>query len=57
LVWVAEQTKQQYGQHVEDRLQPDHLGASATVTVGVTTEPDSLISDYRIKRDDHRCSE
>ena len=50
LVWVAEQTKQQYAQHVEYRLRPDHIGASTTVTVGVTTEPDSLIPDYRIKR-------
>jgi hypothetical protein len=37
-------------QHVEYRLRPDHLGASTTDTVGVTTEPDSLIPDYRIKR-------
>ena len=37
-------------QHVEYRLRPDHIGASTTVTVGVTTEPDSLISGYRIKR-------
>ena len=50
MVWVAEQTKQQYAQHVEYRLRPDHIGASTTVTVGVTTEPDSLIPDYRIKR-------
>ena len=49
MVWVAEQTKQQYAQHVEYRLRPDHIGASTIVTVGVTTEPDSLIPDYRIK--------
>jgi hypothetical protein len=48
LVWVAEQAKQQYAQHVEHRLRPDHIGASTTVTVG--TEADSLIPDYRIKR-------
>jgi hypothetical protein len=28
----------------------DHIGASTTVTVGVTIEPDSLIPDYFIKR-------
>jgi hypothetical protein len=50
MVWVAEQTKQQYAPHVEYRLRPGHIGAYTTVTVGVTTEPDSLIPDYRIKR-------
>ena len=42
--------QEQYAPHVESRLRPDHIGASTTVTVGVTTEPDSLIPDYRIKR-------
>jgi hypothetical protein len=50
LVWDAEQTKQQYAQHVEYRLRPDHIGTSTTVTVDVTVEPDSLIPDYFIKR-------
>ena len=50
LVWDAEQTKQQYAQHVEYTLQPDHAGTSTTVTVDVTVEPDSLIPDYFIKR-------
>lgn len=50
LVWDAEQTKQQYAQHVEYRLRPDHLGTSTTVTVDVTVEPASLIPDYFIKR-------
>lgn len=50
LVWDAEQTKQQYAQHVEYRLRPDHSGTSTTVTVDVTVEPDSLIPDYFIKR-------
>jgi uncharacterized protein YndB with AHSA1/START domain len=50
LVWDAEQTKQQYAQHVEYRLRPDHIGTSTTVIVDVTVEPDSLIPDYFIKR-------
>jgi len=50
LVWDAEQTKQQYAQHVEYTLRPDHIGTSTTVTVDVTVEPDSLIPDYFIKR-------
>jgi uncharacterized protein YndB with AHSA1/START domain len=50
LVWDAEQTKQQYAQHVEYTLQPDHTGTSTVVTVDVTVEPDSLIPDYFIKR-------
>jgi uncharacterized protein YndB with AHSA1/START domain len=50
LVWDAEQTKQQYAQHVEYTLRPDHTGALTTVTVDVTVEPDSFIPDYFIKR-------
>lgn len=50
LVWDAEQTKQQYAQHVEYRLRPDHVGTATTVTVDVTVEPASLIPDYFIKR-------
>jgi polyketide cyclase/dehydrase/lipid transport protein len=50
LVWDAEQTKQQYAQHVEYTLQPDHTGMSTIVTVDITVEPDSLIPDYFIKR-------
>jgi hypothetical protein len=50
LVWDTEQTKQQYAQHVEYRLRPDHIGTSTTVTVDVTVEPDSLIAVYFIKR-------
>ena len=50
LVWDAEQTKQQYAQHVEYRLRPDHTAATTVVTVDVTVEPDSLIPDYFIKR-------
>jgi Polyketide cyclase / dehydrase and lipid transport len=46
----AEQTKQQYAQHVEYRLRPGHIGTSTTVTVDVTVEPDSLIAVYFIKR-------
>lgn len=50
LVWDAEQTKQQYAQHVEYTLRPDPVGTSTTVIVDVTVEPDSLIPDYFIKR-------
>ena len=50
LVWDAERTKQQYAQHVEYRLCPDHTGTSTVVTVDVTVEPDSLIPDFFIKR-------
>jgi hypothetical protein len=50
LVWDAQQTKQQYAQHVEYTLRPDHTSTSTTVTVDVTVEPDSLIPDYFIKR-------
>jgi Polyketide cyclase / dehydrase and lipid transport len=50
LVWDAERAKQQYAQHVEYRLRPDHTGMSTVVTVDVTVEPDSLIPDFFIKR-------
>jgi uncharacterized protein YndB with AHSA1/START domain len=50
LVWDAQQTKQQYAQHVEYTLRPDHTSTSTSVTVDVTVEPDSLIPDYFIKR-------
>ena len=50
LVWDAEPTKQQYAQHVEYTLRPDHTGTSTKVTVLVTVEPDSLIPDFFIKR-------
>jgi hypothetical protein len=50
LVWDAQATKQQYAQHVEYTLRPDHAGASTVVTVDITVEPDSFIPDYFIKR-------
>src|SRR5262245_17749344 len=50
LVWDAERMKQQYAQHVEYTLRPDHTGTSTVVTVDITVEPDSLIPDYFIKR-------
>jgi hypothetical protein len=49
-VWDAERTKQQYAQHVEYTLRPDHTGSSTVVTVDITVEPDSLIPDFLIKR-------
>ena len=50
LVWDAERTTQQYAQHVEYTLRPDHTGNSTVVTVDITVEPDSLIPDFLIKR-------
>jgi uncharacterized protein YndB with AHSA1/START domain len=50
LVWDAEQTRQQYAQHVEYTLRPDHAGTSTVVRVDITVEPNSLIPDYFIKR-------
>jgi hypothetical protein len=50
LVWDAERTKQQYAQHVEYTLQPDHTGSSTVVMVDITVEPDSLIPEFLIKR-------
>jgi len=50
LVWDAERTKQQYAQHVEYTLRPDHTGTSTVVTVVATVEPDTLIPDFFIKR-------
>ena len=50
LVWDAERTKQQYAQHVEYTLRPDHTGRSTVVRVDITVEPDSLIPDFLIKR-------
>ena len=50
LVWDADRTTQQYAQHVEYRLRPDHTGASTVVNVDITVEPDSLIPDFLIKR-------
>ena len=50
MVWDADRTTQQYAQHVEYRLRPDHTGASTVVNVDITVEPDSLIPDFLIKR-------
>jgi uncharacterized protein YndB with AHSA1/START domain len=50
LVWDAEPTKQQYAQHVEYTLRPNHTGTSTVVTVDITVEPDSLIPEFFIKR-------
>ena len=50
LVWDAQRSNQQYAQHVEYRLQPDHTGASTRVTMDITFEPHSLIPDFFIKR-------
>ena len=50
LVWDADRTTQQYAQHVEYTLTPDHARASTVVRVQITVEPDSLIPDFLIKR-------
>jgi uncharacterized protein YndB with AHSA1/START domain len=50
LVWDAEQTTQQYAQHVEYTLRPAHTGTSTVVRVDITVEPDSLIPDFLIRR-------
>jgi uncharacterized protein YndB with AHSA1/START domain len=50
LVWDAERTKQQYAQHVEYTLRPDHTGTSTVVRVDITVEPHSLIPDFLIRR-------
>jgi hypothetical protein len=50
LVWDAERTKQQYAQHVEYTLQPDHVGSTTVVTVDITVEPDSMIPEFLIKK-------
>ena len=50
LVWEAERATQQYAQHVEYRLRPDHTGTSTVVNVDITVEPDSLIPAFLIKR-------
>jgi uncharacterized protein YndB with AHSA1/START domain len=50
LVWDAERTTQQYAQHVEYTLRPDHTGMSTVVRVDITVEPDSLIPEFLIKR-------
>ena len=50
LVWDAEPTKQQYAQHVEYTLHPNHTGTSTAVRIDVTVEPDSFIPDFFIKR-------
>ncbi|HET6736870.1 SRPBCC family protein [Mycobacterium sp.] len=50
LVWDAEETRQQYAQHVEYTLRPDHAGTSTVVRVDITVEPNSLIPDYFIKK-------
>ena len=57
LVWDAERTKQQYAQHVEYTLRPDHTGTSTAVTVDITVEPDSLdpgLPHQAGRQDDHR---
>ena len=38
LVWDAEQTKQQYAQHVEYTLHPDYVGNSTTVTIDINRQ-------------------
>ena len=50
LVWDADRTTQQYAQHVEYTLMPDHARTSTVVRVQITVEPDSLIPDFLIKR-------
>jgi uncharacterized protein YndB with AHSA1/START domain len=50
LVWDAERTSQQYAQHVEYTLRPDHTGMSTVVRVDITVEPGSLIPEFLIKR-------
>lgn len=50
LVWDADPTSQQYAQHVEYTLIPDHTRKSTRVRVEITVEPDSLIPDFFIKR-------
>ena len=50
LVWDAERTTQQYAQHVEYTLRPDHTRTSTVVRVDITVEPDSLIPEFLIKR-------
>ena len=50
LVWDADRTTQQYAQHVEYTLTPDHARTSTVVRVQITVEPDSLIPDFLIKR-------
>jgi uncharacterized protein YndB with AHSA1/START domain len=50
LVWDAERTSQQYGQHVEYTPRPDRTGMSTVVRVDITVESDSLIPEFLIKR-------
>ena len=50
LVWDADRTTQQYAQHVEYTLIPDHARTSTRVRVDITVEPDSLVPDFLIKR-------
>ena len=50
LVWDAVRTSQQYAQHVEYTLRPDHTGTSTVVRVDITVEPDSLIPEFLVKR-------
>jgi hypothetical protein len=50
LVWDAERTSQQYAQHVEYRLRPDHSRESTVVNVDITVEPNSILPDFLIKK-------
>jgi len=50
LVWDADRTTQQYAQHVEYTLTPDHARTSTRLRVDITVEPASLIPDFLIKK-------
>lgn len=50
LVWDAERTPQQHGQHVEYTLQSDHEGAATRVRFDITVEPAAPIPTFLVKK-------
>jgi uncharacterized protein YndB with AHSA1/START domain len=50
LVWDAARTSQQYAQHVEYTLKPDHTNVATNVRVEITVEPAAPIPHFLVKR-------
>ena len=54
LVWDAEPTRRQHGQHVEYTLQPE--GGGTRVRFDITLEPSAPLFEFLIKRGERSCS-
>ena len=50
LVWDAERTLQQYAQHVEYTLEPDHTNMATNVRIEITVEPAVPLPHFLVKK-------